>query len=47
MNTAAEYLTNLRIEAAVYHSAETGKKVEMPDAAGGYAIDREYDGVRT
>jgi len=47
MNTAAEYLTNLRIEAAVYHSAETGKKVEIPEAARGYAIDREHSGART
>ena len=30
MNAAAEYLTNLRIEAAVYQSSDTGTRIELP-----------------
>lgn len=29
MNTAAEYLTNLRIEEAIYRSAETGTRIDL------------------
>ena len=34
MNTAAEYLTNLRIETAVYQSAESGTKIDLSATPG-------------